>query len=253
MSSPNEDTTMTGTTAGTQEALDVKGLRAAYEEMNDPSVVVRSQKSVVNSVIRAYLSATTRAPGEGEPAADARILEFGKGELVVDTGTYLGRPCVFICAAKTPGEVGASAKREGHDKHSLQPHEVVLVFPTMEQADAVDAALIPYTAPPALAAPSYAQPASRADLVEALKRRLDYRMNEHLAEMKPDFDDSITGFNEAWKIVDNLFAEAAIAALSEAPREAGIEKIWLARLPEHAASFAASAEEFFANLEDESK
>ncbi len=54
------------------------------------------------------ISHTTRAPGEGEPVDDARILEFGKGELVVDTGTYLGRPCVFICAAKTPGEVGTS-------------------------------------------------------------------------------------------------------------------------------------------------
>lgn len=46
------------------------------------------------------------------------------------------------------------------------------------------------------------------------KRRIDHRMNEHLIEMKPDYDDSITGFNEAWKVVDDFFA--ALAAEQEA-------------------------------------
>jgi hypothetical protein len=40
---------------------------------------------------------------------------------------------------------------------------------------------------------------------EALKRRLDIRMNNHLLEMKPDYDDSIVGFNQAQDIVDQLF------------------------------------------------
>ena len=46
-------------------------------------------------------------------------------------------------------------------------------------------------------------------LVADLKRRLDTRLDDHLCEMKPDFDDSIVGFNEAWGIVRATFDEAA--------------------------------------------
>jgi len=45
-------------------------------------------------------------------------------------------------------------------------------------------------------------------LREALKSKIDYHMNEYLCGMKPDHDDSIYGFNEAWKIVDKVFKEA---------------------------------------------
>jgi hypothetical protein len=31
-------------------------------------------------------------------------------------------------------------------------------------------------------------------------------MNEHLVDMKPDYDDSITGFNEAWDIARKFLA-----------------------------------------------
>jgi len=44
--------------------------------------------------------------------------------------------------------------------------------------------------------------------IAVLKSHIDYRLNEHLCEMKPEYDDSITGFNEAWDIVRSLFAEA---------------------------------------------
>ena len=37
------------------------------------------------------------------------------------------------------------------------------------------------------------------------KKRLDIRMNDYLCEMKPSHDDSITGFNEAWKLMCRVF------------------------------------------------
>ena len=39
--------------------------------------------------------------------------------------------------------------------------------------------------------------------------RLSARLNDHLCEMKPDHDDSITGFNEAWDVMRKMFAEDA--------------------------------------------
>jgi hypothetical protein len=41
-----------------------------------------------------------------------------------------------------------------------------------------------------------------------MKDRLDLILNNHLCEMKPDYDDSIVGFNEAWDIMRKSFAEA---------------------------------------------
>jgi hypothetical protein len=38
-----------------------------------------------------------------------------------------------------------------------------------------------------------------------LKEMIDARLNDHLCEMKPDYDDSIAGFNEAWDIVRKVF------------------------------------------------
>lgn len=45
------------------------------------------------------------------------------------------------------------------------------------------------------------------DALPTFKRRLDHRLNEHLCEMKEGYDDSITGFNEAWDIMRKLFEE----------------------------------------------
>ena len=39
------------------------------------------------------------------------------------------------------------------------------------------------------------------DALIALKSSIDGRLNDHLCGMKPNYDDSITGFNEAWDIV----------------------------------------------------
>ena len=45
-----------------------------------------------------------------------------------------------------------------------------------------------------------------------LKRRVDFLLNEQLCCMEPDYDDSITGFNEAWNIVRKILSEEAFAA-----------------------------------------
>lgn len=68
-------------------------------------------------------------------------LTFGNGNLVIDTGTYNGRPAVFIAPSKNTGEVGASAKSENHPLDRLMPEEHVWTFPSMEQAKRVADAL----------------------------------------------------------------------------------------------------------------
>lgn len=47
-----------------------------------------------------------------------------------------------------------------------------------------------------------------AATIRHLKQRVDYRLNDHLCEMKEGYDDSITGFNEAWDVVREIFKEA---------------------------------------------
>lgn len=42
------------------------------------------------------------------------------------------------------------------------------------------------------------------EILRSFAQRLNWRMNEHLCGMKPDYDDSITGFNEAWKLTADL-------------------------------------------------
>jgi hypothetical protein len=56
-----------------------------------------------------------------------------------------------------------------------------------------------------------------------LKASLDTRLNDCLCEMKPDYDDSIVGFNEAWDIVRKVFEGAestAFAAVLDSVRAA---------------------------------
>lgn len=40
-----------------------------------------------------------------------------------------------------------------------------------------------------------------------LKVALNTRLNDVLCEMKPDYDDSITGFNEAWEVMSKFFED----------------------------------------------
>lgn len=48
---------------------------------------------------------------------------------------------------------------------------------------------------------------SERDILARLKWRIDYQLNDYLCGMKEGYDDSITGFNEAWDIVRQLLAE----------------------------------------------
>jgi hypothetical protein len=61
-----------------------------------------------------------------------------------------------------------------------------------------------------------------ADLKD-LRRIIDFRLNEHLLGMKPAYDDSIHGFNEAWTIVEKAFdaalSDAAAAEPGMGPRQ----------------------------------
>lgn len=41
--------------------------------------------------------------------------------------------------------------------------------------------------------------------VRTIERSINHSLNEHLLDMKPDWDDSITGFNEAQDIVREVF------------------------------------------------
>lgn len=42
---------------------------------------------------------------------------------------------------------------------------------------------------------------------ERIKHSIDTRFNDHLVEMKPAYDDSVTGFNEAWNVILKMYAE----------------------------------------------
>lgn len=59
--------------------------------------------------------------------------------------------------------------------------------------------------------------------IKSLKDRIDSRLNNYLCDMKEGYDDSITGFNEAWDIVRAAFAEV----LSNCPAPAGEGDGWL--------------------------
>lgn len=80
-----------------------------------------------------------------QPSAGAQgevDMAFGFGRFVVDTGCYQQKPAVFICPVDQPGEIGASARHLGHDRHKLLPGERVLTFPTVDQAQSVADALV---------------------------------------------------------------------------------------------------------------
>jgi len=54
--------------------------------------------------------------------------------------------------------------------------------------------------------------------MERLKAHLEYRLNERLCALKPDHDDSITGFNEACVIVAALLEEELTRLKAESER-----------------------------------
>lgn len=66
--------------------------------------------------------------------AKSRIVHLGRGEVVIDRGTFGGAPALFLVPAQFPGTVGQRADREGLPVDSLTGDEVVLTFPSDGQA-----------------------------------------------------------------------------------------------------------------------
>lgn len=127
-------------------------LKAAYEKVKEWPENRMSKDAVLdlgdgfsdllvlrNLVPRAIAAIMADRKVHGEVAV--KPLEFGRGALCIDTGTLHDVPAVFIAPAKMPGEVGTSAKREGHPLNALVPGEIVMTFPTDRQARAVADAL----------------------------------------------------------------------------------------------------------------
>lgn len=64
-----------------------------------------------------------------------------------------------------------------------------------------------------LAAHEYAE--GWVNALAMVKGRIDARLNDYLCEMKPGYDDSIAGFNEAWDVMRDIFTEARPSATPE--------------------------------------
>jgi hypothetical protein len=78
-------------------------------------------------------------------AVDNLVLEFGRGELIVECGTLGDQPAVFVWVANTPRPelIGQRVGPvEGPDRAVFHPGEVVLTFPTTDQASSVRDALL---------------------------------------------------------------------------------------------------------------
>lgn len=69
-----------------------------------------------------------------------------------------------------------------------------------------------------------ADDAPQVDPIRALKDRIDTCLNDYLCEMKPGYDDSIVGFNEAWGVVSKVFAGVHVASPDQLATEADLIK-----------------------------
>jgi hypothetical protein len=91
---------------------------------------------------------------------------------------------------------------------------------------------------------------SERDPIARLKDRLDFRLNEYLCEMQPGYDDSITGFNEAWDVMRKLFAELPMRPASPTADAKESARRLLAEMRDHLL-FNATLPDFFARkIED---
>lgn len=91
--------------------------------------------------LRTILAALSPEAPARERAND-NPLTFGMGELVVNTGKFGGDNAVFIARAKEPGKVGAYTGQSAFDRKTLQPGELVMIFPTEDQVQVVANALV---------------------------------------------------------------------------------------------------------------
>jgi len=112
--------------------------------------LMRAQ-AVVKAALASPQPAVQGPVAAGVEKAPAFLREFGAGKLKVDTGTAYGRPAVFIAnVLGEPGVIGdLVAPAEQGDLASIEDGEGVFIFPTMEQAEAVKAALVNIAPTPA--------------------------------------------------------------------------------------------------------
>lgn len=73
------------------------------------------------------------------------FMHFGKGDYGVVVGTYETQPAVFVFPVAEKGVVGELIPQP-YPLNELAPHEVVLTFPTIDQAEAVADALVNHIA-----------------------------------------------------------------------------------------------------------
>jgi hypothetical protein len=59
-----------------------------------------------------------------------------------------------------------------------------------------------------------------------LKVALSDRLNSYLCEMKPGYDDSVTGFNEAWDVMGKFFDDKIAKIPASAPYYQSEESTW---------------------------
>lgn len=72
-------------------------------------------------------------------------IKFGFGDLIIGTGDYYDRPAVFISREGHSGGVGTSVPKELEgDLHAIGDGDLVMTFPTEEQAVIVSDALCNY-------------------------------------------------------------------------------------------------------------
>ena len=146
-------------------------------------------------------------PFSGEPDAWAALAPFSLSPEAAEAKlATIAKPTwagefVLVPKQATPEMLGVWYRYKNGHRFAGEP-------PATDTSDVgaykamIEAAPVPTTALSKRDAPQ-----AQVDIA-ALKRRLDYRLNDYLCEMKPDYDDSITGFNEAWSIVNKAFAEA---------------------------------------------
>lgn len=106
------------------------GVGNELDQVND-DVMVEIQDSL-QALIQAEMDAAPVSP----------VIEFGKGELVINIGTYGSQPAVFVATARLGGQVGEPADREEFGLDVLQEGEMVMLFPSAAQARTVADALI---------------------------------------------------------------------------------------------------------------
>jgi hypothetical protein len=96
---------------------------------------VYQQSSVLSSPApQPAASEPARVSVEAVTVKPEKTLEFGHGKFVIDNGTHYGKPAVFVAPAQEPGKVNTSAARENQPLDRFVEGEMVLTFPTEEQA-----------------------------------------------------------------------------------------------------------------------